>query len=101
MPNRPMRPRMRPEADESTTKALTGELIRPRMRPRDKAEEFEAKVAQSSAATALLSARPRCLQRAAKSAAAAAHRCPAKASGEISDGHDYHQPAPRRRHSRR
>ena len=41
MPNRPMRPRMRPEADESTTKALTGELIRPRMRPRDKAEEFE------------------------------------------------------------
>jgi hypothetical protein len=42
MPNRPMRPRMRPEADESTTKALTGELVRPRMRPRDKAEEFEA-----------------------------------------------------------
>jgi hypothetical protein len=33
---------MRPEADESTTKALTGELVRPRMRPRDKAEEFEA-----------------------------------------------------------
>ena len=42
MPNRSMRPRMRPEADESTTKALTGELVRPRMRPRDKAEEFEA-----------------------------------------------------------
>jgi hypothetical protein len=43
MPNRPtrsMRPRMRPEADESTSRALKEVMPRPRMRPEDKAEEF-------------------------------------------------------------
>jgi hypothetical protein len=33
---------MRPEADENTSRALTEVMPRPRMRPRDKAEEFEA-----------------------------------------------------------
>jgi len=45
MPNRPtrsMRPRMRPEVDENTSRALTEVMPRPRMRPEDKAEEFEA-----------------------------------------------------------
>jgi len=41
MPNRPMRPRMRPEAEENTSRALTGELMRPRMRPSTQ-EEREA-----------------------------------------------------------
>ena len=43
MPNRPtrsMRPRMRPEADENTSRALKEVMPRPRMRPEDKAEEF-------------------------------------------------------------
>jgi len=41
-PRRSMRPMMRPEPEENTSRALTGEMVRPMMRPRDKAEEFEA-----------------------------------------------------------
>lgn len=37
-PTRSMRPRMRPEAEENTSRALSGELVRPRMRPSDRAE---------------------------------------------------------------
>lgn len=40
MPQKSMRPRMRPEADENTSRALTEVMPRPRMRPEDKAEEF-------------------------------------------------------------
>jgi hypothetical protein len=41
-PTRSMRPRMRPEAEENTSRALTEVMPRPTPRPRDKAEEFEA-----------------------------------------------------------
>ena len=41
-PARSMRPRMRPEADENTSRALEEVMPRPRMRPDDKAEEFMA-----------------------------------------------------------
>ena len=40
-PARSMRPRMRPEPDENTSRALKEVMPRPRMRPEDKAEEFE------------------------------------------------------------
>lgn len=43
MPNRSMRPRMRPMPEEgNATRAMEEVMPRPRMRPRDKAEEFEA-----------------------------------------------------------
>lgn len=39
-PTKSMRPRMRPEPEENTSRALSGELVRPRMRPVDKAQRF-------------------------------------------------------------
>jgi len=39
-PARSMRPRMRPEPDENTSRALSGPKMRPRMRPEDKAAKF-------------------------------------------------------------
>ena len=42
-PTRSMRPRMRPMPEEgNATRAMEEVMPRPRMRPRDKAEEFEA-----------------------------------------------------------
>jgi len=39
-PRSSMRPRMRPEAEDNTSRALTEAQMRPQMRPTDKAEEF-------------------------------------------------------------